>query len=228
MANNLPPLNNPFGIPAVVDPSKTPSLPSGLLVWGTTPQNKVQAKSFNPYNGGIMNLGEDVYIHENSSFSRAEGVTIGDHTAIDYGFYCTVGTLILGRYVHISSHVSVIGGENGFLEMEDFSFISAGSRIVCGSESYMGEGLVGPRIPPEYKDKTTIAPITFERFAGVGSNVIVMPGVTLAEGSIVGGNSYVSKDTEPWTIYVGNPAKPVKVRPKDRILEYAKRLLSEQ
>ena len=51
-----------------------------------------------------------------------------------------------------------------------------------------------------------------------------MPNVTLAEGSILGANSLLTKDTEPWTIYVGSPAKPVKIRDKDKILQYAKEL----
>jgi dTDP-4-amino-4,6-dideoxy-D-glucose acyltransferase len=51
-----------------------------------------------------------------------------------------------------------------------------------------------------------------------------MPGVTLAEGSVVGSNSVLTKDTEPWTIYVGNPAKPIKIRDNETILQYAKEL----
>jgi dTDP-4-amino-4,6-dideoxy-D-glucose acyltransferase len=51
-----------------------------------------------------------------------------------------------------------------------------------------------------------------------------MPGVKLGEGAILGANSLATKDLEPWTIYVGSPAKPVKIRKKDIILEYAKKL----
>jgi acetyltransferase-like isoleucine patch superfamily enzyme len=51
-----------------------------------------------------------------------------------------------------------------------------------------------------------------------------MPGVTLAEGCVIGANSLVTKDTEPWTIYMGSPAMPIKKRPKDKMLLYAKEL----
>ena len=51
-----------------------------------------------------------------------------------------------------------------------------------------------------------------------------MPGVTLAEGSILGANSLLTKNTEPWTIYVGSPAKPIKKRKKDIIIKNAKEL----
>ena len=51
-----------------------------------------------------------------------------------------------------------------------------------------------------------------------------MPGVTLGEGAILGANSLATKDLEPWTIYVGSPARPVKARKKEVILQYAKQL----
>jgi galactoside O-acetyltransferase len=40
----------------------------------------------------------------------------------------------------------------------------------------------------------------------------------------LGANSLATKDLEPWTIYVGSPAKPVKMRDKDIVLKYAKEL----
>mgnify|MGYP001559625033 CR=1 FL=1 len=51
-----------------------------------------------------------------------------------------------------------------------------------------------------------------------------MPGVTVAEGSVVGAGSFLNKNTKPWTIYMGSPAKPVKTRPKEKMIEYAKKL----
>ena len=38
------------------------------------------------------------------------------------------------------------------------------------------------------------------------------------------GNIVLTKDTEPWTIYVGSPAKPVGKRDKEIILKNAKEL----
>ena len=52
-----------------------------------------------------------------------------------------------------------------------------------------------------------------------------MPNVTLAEGSILGANSLLTKNTEPWTIYVGSPAKPIKKRDSKIIYEYYKKLI---
>lgn len=171
----------------------------------------------------LKKCGEDVFISANVEIRRPQLVTVGEHVAIDSGFYLTTQAII-GDYIHIAPYITVIGGAKGLLRMADFTTIAAGCRIICGSDGHMGEGLVGPTIPEEFQDRVTHAPVVFERFASVGTNVTVMPGIILAEGSVVGACSMITKSTEPWTVYLGVPARPVKVRPRDKMLEYAKRL----
>lgn len=167
-------------------------------------------------------IGSDVFIHPDAIIKRPEFTTIQDHVAIDNGV--TVSTkLSVGNYVHIAPFVVVIGGIDSELVLEDFTFVAAGTKIVCGSEDYTGAGLVGPTIPKKYRT-LNLTRITFEKFSGCGVNCSIMPGVTLAEGSVLGANSLLTKSTEPWTIYVGSPARPIKLRKKDKILEYAKEL----
>ena len=171
----------------------------------------------------LRSCGDDVFISANVEIRRPQLVSVGKHVAIDTGFYLTTQAEI-GDYIHIAPYITVIGGVKGLLKMDHFATIAAGSRIVCGSDGHMGAGLVGPTIPTEFQDEITHAPVVFERFASVGTNVVVMPGVILAEGSVVGACSMITKSTEPWTIYIGVPARPVKVRPREKMLEYAKRL----
>jgi len=168
-------------------------------------------------------VGDDTFISKNVEIRRPHLVSVGSHSAIDTGFYCTTQAEI-GDYIHIAPYTTVIGGADGLLRMGHFSSIAAGSRIICGSDNHLGDGLVGPTIPDQYKDSLKIEPVIFEKFVNIGTNVVVMPGVTLAEGTVVGSNSFVTKSTEPWTIYVGNPAKPIKVRKKETMLKYAKEM----
>lgn len=172
----------------------------------------------------LKSVGKDVFIGERVDIRRPHIVSIGSHVAIDNGFYITTAAA-LGDYIHIAPYVTVIGGETGFLKMGHFTNISTGGKIICGSDSFLGEGLItGPGIPDEFRDTLKIEPVVFENFVNTGAGITVLPGVTLGEGSVIGACSLVTRDTEPWTIYIGTPAKAFKVRKKDKMIEYAKRL----
>lgn len=171
----------------------------------------------------LASCGTDVYISDLAVIRRPKLVKLGSSIAIDE-FVLISTALETGDFCHIAPHISIIGGPHGLLKMGHFTTIAAGSRIICGSDGHTGEGLVGPTIPEPYKDKLKIEPVTFENFASVGTNVIVMPGVILREGSVVGANSLVTKDTEPWTIYFGSPARPIKMRESFIMKEYARKL----
>jgi galactoside O-acetyltransferase len=130
-----------------------------------------------------------------------------------------------GDYLHIGPYVSVIGGAGALLRIGHFCNIAAGSRIVCGSDAFHGDGLVGSAaIPESYRDTIIRKPVTLERFANVASNVVLVPGVTLAEGCVVGACSLVLRSTDPWTIYAGVPARPIGTRPRDKMIGYAREL----
>lgn len=178
----------------------------------------------NQYNKSVFKkIGDDTFVSLNVEIRRPQFFEIGSFCAIDSYFYCTTQVEI-GDYVHIGPFVSIIGGATGKLIMKDFAGFSAGCRIVCATDEYLGEGLTGPRIPNEFKGDIYSAPVVCERFSLLGTNTVVLPGVHLAEGSVVGANSLVTKSTEPWTIYVGSPAKPLKLRRKDKIIENAKKM----
>ena len=168
-------------------------------------------------------VGADVFISPAIEIRRPHLVSVGSHVAIDSGFYCTVSAE-LGDYIHIGPYVSVIGGERGRLRMTSFTTIAAGCRIACSSDAHLGAGLVGPTIPDRYRDDVRYGGVTFEMFASLGTNVVVHPGVTLAEGTVVGSCSLVTQDTEPWTIYQGIPARPVRERPRGKMIAAAKAL----
>jgi len=125
------------------------------------------------------------------------------------------------RLVHLASFTSYLG--RGRLTIGDFVSISSGARLYTGIDDFSGGSLVGPGVPEPYRQPTRTF-LTVEKFALVGANAVVFPGVTLGEGCAVGALSLVDKDCEPWTIYGGVPARPLKARRKDRILELEARL----
>lgn len=52
----------------------------------------------------------------------------------------------------------------------------------------------------------------------IGQNSIILPGVHIGDGAIIGANSVVGSDVEPYTIVVGNPAKVLRKRFDDDLI----------
>jgi galactoside O-acetyltransferase len=173
-------------------------------------------------NQNFKKVGDDVFISDLSHISRKHLIEIGSHVAIDQ--FVTITTQgIIGDYVHISPNCSIIGGKDSKITMMDHSGMAAGSRVIAGGADFNGGGLTNPQVPKEYRTEK-ISNVIFEKFAILGTNSVVLPGVKLSEGTIIGANSTVIKDTEPWSIYVGNPAKKIKDRPKGNIIEFYNKL----
>ena len=96
-----------------------------------------------------MKTGVDFYMNEDVTI-KSKDVVIGDHVAIDKGFYCTT-QLEIGDYVHIAPYVTVTGGKEAKLIMESFSGFAAGCRIACSSDSYTSGHLMNPIVPAKYR-----------------------------------------------------------------------------
>lgn len=168
-------------------------------------------------------VGEDVILDNDIVVKHPTLVTIGNHVAIDKGFYCTTA-LTIGNYVHISPYVTCIGGAGSSLTLKGFNNIMAGARLVCGSDRFDSSGLFGALIPQELKGTQIVEPIVIEEFANVGSNAIVMPGAILRRGVLLCAGSLLIGDTAEWGVYKGNPAQLVKKIDPTNILENAKKL----
>jgi acetyltransferase-like isoleucine patch superfamily enzyme len=57
-----------------------------------------------------------------------------------------------------------------------------------------------------------VRPIEVKRAAWIAACSTVGPGVTVGEGAVLGLGSVAARDLEPWTIYMGSPAEPVRKR----------------
>ncbi|GAA4400195.1 hypothetical protein GCM10023187_13110 [Nibrella viscosa] len=55
-----------------------------------------------------------------------------------------------------------------------------------------------------------IKPVHIKKGAWIAINVVILPGVTIGENSIVAAGSVVRKDVPPYTVVGGNPAKVIK------------------
>ncbi len=53
----------------------------------------------------------------------------------------------------------------------------------------------------------------------IGQNAVILPGVQIGDGAIIGANSVVGTDVAPYTIAAGNPARVIKKRFDDELIE---------
>lgn len=165
-------------------------------------------------------------IYSLAKIINSDRLSIGDFSQIDDFVFLNAGEeTVLGSFVHISSFTSVIGG--GKFYMEDFSGLSAGCRIITGSDDFSGGALTNPTVPSQYTNVQKSV-IRIGRHAILGTNVTVFPGVIIPEGVAVGAGCIVRKSLEPWTIYVGHECKPIKKRDNSKILELERKLLIEK
>ena len=56
------------------------------------------------------------------------------------------------------------------------------------------------------------APVVIGDYAWVAAEAMIAKGVSIGEGAVVGARAAVFKDTSPWTVVGGNPARFIKKR----------------
>lgn len=53
----------------------------------------------------------------------------------------------------------------------------------------------------------------------IGQNAVILPGVYIGDGAIIGANSVIGSNVDPYTIVCGNPAKEVRKRFDDELID---------
>jgi len=169
---------------------------------------------------------QNVPIAKSCTLVGMENISIGDNVRIDG--YCSIiaagtGYLNIGSYINIGGYCLLSAG-NG-IEIQVFYGLSHGSYIYSRSDDYSGKHLTNPTVPEQYTHIIKGA-VTLGRHVIIGSGSIILPNITIGEGSAVGAHSLVTKDLDSLGIYIGSPAKRLKCRSK-RLLELEQKLINE-
>lgn len=163
---------------------------------------------------GFKYIGNNVKLSNKSSIYNYDEIEINDNSRID-DFCIISGKVKIGKNVHIAPFCLVAGGEKG-ITFEDFSGLAYNVQVFTQSDDYSGKTMTNPTIPDEYKNEIK-KEIIIKKHSIVGAGSIILPGVVLNEGTSIGALSLVRKETEEWSVYLGNPAKKIKSRKKDLI-----------
>ncbi|HSJ96531.1 MAG TPA: acyltransferase [Myxococcota bacterium] len=161
---------------------------------------------------GFARVGRAVRVSDKVSIHGAGAISLGDHARIDD--FCVLsasggGSIEIGRYVHVSPHAILLGG--GTIVLEDFAQLSSRATLLSASDDIHGEYPIGAAIPEEFRCIHR-GRIVLRRYSGVAAGSTVLPDVEIGEGTIVGAMSLVRGDCEPYSLYVGVPARRIKAR----------------
>ncbi|WP_252734107.1 acyltransferase [Pseudoalteromonas sp. C2R02] len=177
-------------------------------------------------NAGFKSIGKNVQIGRNCTIIGLENIEIGDNVRIDG--YCTIiaagsGWLKIGSYIHIGSYCLLSAGDG--IQLHDFSGLSQGVCIYSRTDDYSGKYLTNPTVPAAFTGVSE-GTVTLGRHVIVGSGSVILPNVTVGEGSSIGAQSLVTKNLEEWGVFFGTPVKRLKRR-SQKLLELEKNLLSK-
>lgn len=172
---------------------------------------------------GFRNIGTDVLISRKASVYSPQLIQIGNHVRVD-DFCILSGIINLGSYIHISAYTALYGGFG--IVVADYATISGRVLIYSQNDDYSGSYMTNPMVPEEYTHVEG-AEVRIGKHAIIGAGSVVLPGVTINEGTCIGAMSLVKSNTEAWMMYAGVPVKLI--RPRDQgILELEKKFQRDQ
>lgn len=162
---------------------------------------------------GFKSVGKNVRVAKHNTITGLENIEIGDNVRIDP--YCSLiaagGWLKIGSFTHVAGYCFLSAGDG--IQLDDFSGVSQGVRIYSRTDDYTGTSLTNPTVPSKYTNVRG-GLVHLGRHVIVGSGTVILPGVTIGEGSSVGALALVTKNLDSWGVYSGTPARLIKSRSK--------------
>lgn len=137
--------------------------------------------------------------------------------------------IFIGKYTYGYESTKIFSwGEEIDIKFGRFCSIASGLKLFCGGNyntKYISTFPFGELFTNffDIKKNDSIVlsngNITIGNDVWIGRDVTIMSGVTIGDGRVIAANSHVVKDVEPYSIYGGNPAKFIKYRFSEEIIE---------
>lgn len=147
-----------------------------------------------------------IFMNQNPRFSNWE---IGDYTycstdrPVQVIYYGENAKLRIGKFCSIAADVKFFLGGNhriDWVTTYPFSVIFKDGSFTNGHPTTKGDILIGSDV-------------------WIGEGAVIMSGVKIGSGAVVAAGSVVTKDVPPFAIVGGNPAKLIKFRFDNEIVE---------
>jgi acetyltransferase-like isoleucine patch superfamily enzyme len=128
----------------------------------------------------------------------------------------------VGRFSYGPLHVYSFGSINEKLSIGDFVSISSDVKFVLGGNHAMGNLSTFPfkaKLLREGNESYSKGPIIVGDDVWIGMNCVILSGLKIGQGAVIAAGSVVVGDIPPYSIVGGNPAKIIKYRFKENIIE---------
>ena len=126
-----------------------------------------------------------------STFEKSDNISLGDNVWIGKGAHFDgAGEITIGRGVIMAPDVIIYTRTHNF-DSEDLNALP-------------------------FDNISLIAPVIIEDYVWIGRKAMIMLGVTIGKGAVVGAGAVVAKDVPEYAVVVGNPAKVVKYRDREK------------
>jgi maltose O-acetyltransferase len=133
----------------------------------------------------IINVGNNCRIMRNIYIGNGNNISIGNHCRINEN--CRLDNVQIGNHVMIARESILLGKMHEFKEIDT---------------------------PMQMQGNKQSDPIIIEDDVWIGLRVMVLPGLLIRQGTIIGAGAVLTKNTEPFGVYGGIPAKLIKFRNK--------------
>lgn len=160
--------------------------------------------------GDVVTIPRRVLAEPDSTMPDGGWLTMGAHSYVNESFR---GHAVVGRYCSIARGCMVMGDQHPT------------DRVTTSHVSYDGmfeqeaRRLYGREHRVLHHDHQRHAAITLGHDVWVGEEVLFKGGVTIGDGAVIAARAVVTRDVEPYTIMGGVPARPIRRRFPDDLIE---------
>jgi acetyltransferase-like isoleucine patch superfamily enzyme len=127
------------------------------------------------------------------------------------GYDCEIASCDVGSFSSIASRVAIGGGRH------PLEWVGTSPAFYSGRQSIKAKFSTHDRDP--------IARTRVGHDVWIGYGAMVAQGVTIGDGAVVGMGSIVTRDVPDYTIVAGNPARPIRSRFDEDVVEALRRIL---
>jgi acetyltransferase-like isoleucine patch superfamily enzyme len=176
-----------------------------LPQFANSPKNLIIERPRRICDAHLIHIGNNVSIGPGSLLvpQRIYPSHVMSHPEIKYEVQIYNPKIVIGNRVTATGSLTISAMQE--VTIEDDVMFALNVLIADGMH-----GFENVDIPYKYQKMWKIKPTIIKRGCWIGQNVVIMPGVTVGELSIIGANSVVTKSIPDRCIAIGAPARVIK------------------